>query len=112
LTKNLSEFAFVGLFANRPLSSVTGPEFMNAIARCGWKEVTGTRFFRELCKDGPTRGITTLGQLQREIACGHATPGRDGKTLHWICGDAAYQPVEKGDRPGGRACFHRRISPA
>ncbi len=63
---------------------------MNAIPRCGWKEGTGTHFFRELRKDGPTRGITTLAQLEREIAPGHSTPGRDGKTLHWICGGATF----------------------
>ncbi len=80
MPSNLSEIKSVGLIANRLLSSVTGPEFMNAIASRGWKEGTGTHFFRELRKDGATRGITTLAQLEREIARGHSTHDRDGST--------------------------------
>jgi hypothetical protein len=58
---------------NRPLATITGPEFMNAIARCGWKEGIGTHFFREFRKDGPTLGITTRGQLPHQS---RVRPGR------------------------------------
>jgi len=90
MTTNITEIKFVGLIANRPLATVTGPEFMNAIQRCGWKEGTGTHFLKELRKDGAKCGITTLGQLEREIARGRSAPGREGKTLHWICNGGAY----------------------
>ena len=56
---NITEVKFVGLIRNRQLNSVMGPELINAIKKCGWKEGTGTHFFKELRKDGPTRGIRT-----------------------------------------------------
>ncbi|HUE70454.1 MAG TPA: hypothetical protein VMP01_06145 [Pirellulaceae bacterium] len=86
----ITELQFTGLIQNRPLITITGPEFMNAIAACGWKEGTGTHFFQQLRKDGPTRGITTLAQLQREIAKGRSAPGDAGKSIRWICSDTAY----------------------
>jgi hypothetical protein len=89
MAANITETRFVGLIRNRPLNSLTTTEFWNAIKACGWQEGTGTHFFRELCKDGPTRGITTLAQLEREIARGYWAPGTADKTLHWICNGSA-----------------------
>ena len=90
MSANITEIEFVGLIRNRPLNTVTGPEFMNAIAKCGWKEGTGTHFFKELRKDGPGRGIRTLAQLETEIARGRSVPAGAGKTKHWVCGGDAY----------------------
>src|SRR6185312_9154649 len=71
-------------------SSITGPEFLNALYACGWKEGIGTHFLQQLRKDGPTRGIYTPAQLERAIARGTSEPGRDGKTIHWVCNHSAY----------------------
>jgi hypothetical protein len=56
----------------------------------GWKEGTGTHFFQQLRKDGPSRGIHTPADLVRAIAAGISEPGRDGKTIHRICNYTAY----------------------
>src|SRR5690348_17320315 len=81
---------FKGLIANRKLSEIAGPEFINALKVSGWKEGTGTHFFQQLRKDGPSRGIHTPADLSRAVARGHSVQGRDGKALHWVCNDTAY----------------------
>jgi hypothetical protein len=86
----IQDIAFRGLIQNRKLAEITGPEFLNALAACGWKEGTGTHFFQQLRKDGPSRGIYTPADLTRAIAAGTSEPGRDGKTVHRIRGRCAY----------------------
>ncbi|HVA47124.1 MAG TPA: hypothetical protein VNH11_12220 [Pirellulales bacterium] len=86
----IQDIKFTGLIQNRKLSEITGPEFFNALAACGWKEGTGTHFFQQLRKDGPSRGINTPADLVRAIAAGSSEPGRDGKTIHRICSQTAY----------------------
>ena len=86
----LQEITFRGLIQNRKLSEITGPEFINALMSCGWKEGTRTHFFQQLRKDGPSRGIHTPADLTRAIAAGTSEPGRDGKTIHRICHRTAY----------------------
>jgi hypothetical protein len=87
---SIDEIRFTGLIQNRKLSEITDSEFKNALRACGWSEGTGTHFFRELRKDGPTRGIKTPGELARAIATGQSEAGRDGKTIHRICNRSAY----------------------
>ena len=86
----IQDIRFTGLIQNRDLSSITVPEFFNALYACGWKEGIGTHFLQQLRKDGPTRGIYTPAQLERAIAHGTSEPGRDGKTIHWVCNHTAY----------------------
>lgn len=86
----IQDLRFTGLIQNRKLSDITGPEFFNALMACGWKEGTGTHFFQQLRKDGPSRGIHTPADLVRAIAAGTSEPGRDGKSIHRICGATAY----------------------
>ena len=86
----IEEINFRGLIQNRKLNEISGPEFMNALRACGWSEGTGTHFFQQLRKDGPTRGIHTPGDLARAIASGTSEPGRDGTTIHRICYRSAY----------------------
>jgi hypothetical protein len=86
----IQSIQFTGLIQNRKLTDISGPEFFNALSACGWKEGTGTHFFQQLRKDGPSRGIHTPADLLRAIAGGISEPGRDGKTLHRICGNTAY----------------------
>ena len=83
----IQEIRFTGLIQNRKLSEITGPEFFNALMACGWKEGTGTHFFQQLRKDGPSRGLNTPADLVRAIAAGNSLPGRDGTTIHRICTD-------------------------
>jgi hypothetical protein len=95
---NIKEIHFTGLIQNRDLAGVTGPEFFNAIAKCGWKEGTGTHFLKELRKDAAARGIRTPGDLGRQIANGRSVRGRDGKWEHWVCNDRAviiYNPATR-----------------
>lgn len=86
----IQDIKFTGLIQNRTLAAISGPEFFNALAVCGWKEGTGTHFFQQLRKDGPSRGIHTPGDLARAIYAGTSEPGRDGKTIHRICNRSAY----------------------
>jgi hypothetical protein len=86
----IQDITFTGLIQNRKLSEISGPEFLNALMSCGWKEGTGTHFFQQLRKDGPSRGIQTPADLARAIAAGTSEPGRDGKTIHRICNRSAY----------------------
>jgi hypothetical protein len=86
----IESLKFQGLIQNRKLSEISGPEFMNALRSCGWKEGSGTHFFQQLRKDGPSRGITTPSQLTSAIARGKSEPGRDGKTIHRMCNETAY----------------------
>lgn len=86
----IRDLKFRGLIVNKDLTKVTGPEFMNALKVAGWKEGSGTHFFKALRKDGPSRGVRTLAQLQRELARGRTAPGPGGKTVHWICNGQAY----------------------
>jgi len=86
----IQDITFTGLIQNRKLSEITGPEFINALMACGWKEGTGTHFFQQLRKDGPSRGISTPADLARAIAAGSSEPGRDGTTLHRVCNRSAY----------------------
>ena len=87
---SIKSVCFRGLLQNRKLTEISGPEFANALRSCGWKEGTGTHFFQQLRKDGPSRGIFTPNDLARAIARGESRPGRDGKTLHHVCGRTAY----------------------
>ncbi|MGO8901331.1 MAG: hypothetical protein ACLQU5_23705 [Isosphaeraceae bacterium] len=94
----IGEIQFKGLIQNRKLSEISGPEFMNALRACGWSEGTGTHFFQQLRKDGPTRGINTPGDLARAIANGQSELARDGKAIHRVCNRSAYivySPVTK-----------------
>jgi hypothetical protein len=86
----IQDIKFSGLIQNRRLSTITGPEFFNALRDCGWKEGTGTHFFQQLCADGPSKGIHTPADLARAIAAGQSEPGRDGKTIHRIRNRSAY----------------------
>lgn len=86
----IQQIHFTGLIQNRKFSEISGPEFFNALFAAGWKEGTRTHFFRELRKDGPTRGINTPADLVRAISAGRSEPGRDGTTIHRICHDTAY----------------------
>jgi hypothetical protein len=86
----IQDIKFTGLIQNRMLSGITGPEFFNALMACGWKEGTGTHFFQQLRKDGPSRGIQTPADLARAIAAGTSETGRDGKSIHRICNRSAY----------------------
>ncbi len=86
----IQEIVFKGLIQNRKLSEISGPEFFNALMDCGWKEGTGTHFFQQLRKDGPSRGINTPTDLVRAISAGTSEPGRDGTTIHRICNRTAY----------------------
>lgn len=86
----IQDITFTGLIQNRKLSEITGPEFFNALAACGWHEGTGTHFFQQLRKDGPSRGVHTPADLARAIAAGTSEPGRDGKTVHRVANRSAY----------------------
>ena len=86
----IEDIKFTGLIQNRKLSEITGPAFFNALMACGWKEGTGTHFFQQLRKDGPSRGIHTPADLERAIAAGASELGRGGKTIHRICNRSAY----------------------
>jgi hypothetical protein len=86
----IQDIAFRGLIQNRKFSEITGPEFFNALIACGWKEGTGTHFFQQVRKDGPSRGIHTPADLERAIAAGTSELGRDGKSIHRICNRSAY----------------------
>ncbi|RLT01649.1 MAG: hypothetical protein DWI21_18365 [Planctomycetota bacterium] len=86
----IQDIVFTGLIQNRKLSEITGPEFFNALMACGWKEGTGTHFFQQLRKDGPSRGISTPAELVRAVSSGTSEPGRDGTTIHRICSRSAY----------------------
>ena len=81
---------FNGLIKNMSLQVATGPRILSALARAGWKEGVKTHFVKELRRDGPSRGIHTLSDLERAIGRGRSTVGRDGTMLHWICNDSAY----------------------
>ncbi len=86
----MRDLRFTGLIQNRKLSTITGPEFFNAIQQCGWHEGTGTHFFQQLRQDGPSRGIHTPTDLVRAIAAGSSEPGRNGTTIHRVCQGTAY----------------------
>jgi hypothetical protein len=81
----IEQIKFYGSISNKDWADITGPEFMNALKRCHWQEGTGTHFFKRIRKRGRTMGISTPGQLEREISLGYSAPGDLGKTLHWIC---------------------------
>ncbi len=34
----IEQIEFTGLISNKAWHEITGPEFFNALARCGWKE--------------------------------------------------------------------------
>jgi hypothetical protein len=87
---NIKEIQFTGLIQNRLLASITGPEFLNALAACGWKEGTGTHFLKELRRDAQNRGILTPAHLARAIQWGVSEPSTDGKWIHRICHFTAY----------------------
>ena len=86
----IKEIQFTGLIQNRRLSTISGPEFFNSLAACGWKEGTGTHFFKELRKDGHTRDIWTPADLSRAIQQGVSEPSKDGKWIHRIRNRTAY----------------------
>lgn len=94
----LEEIQFTGLIQNRNLNDISGPEFFNALRRCGWQEGQGTHLLKELRKDGPTRGIRTPADLVRAIARGTSEPGRDGKWIHRMCDRTAYLVYNPGTR--------------
>lgn len=87
---DIKDIKFTGLIQNRRFSEITGPEFFNALKANGWQEGAGTHFFQQLRKDGSSRGLNTPADLVRAIAAGTSEPGRDGKTIHRICGRSAY----------------------
>lgn len=94
----IGEIQFKGLIQNRKLSEISGPEFMNALRACGWSEGTGTHFFQQLRKDGPTRGINTPGDQPVRLPMGNQRLARDGKAIHRVCNRSAYivySPVTK-----------------
>jgi hypothetical protein len=87
---NIKEIQFTGLIQNRRLTTITGPEFLNALAACGWKEGTGTHFLKELRTDAHNRGIMTPADLSRAIQWEVSEPSTDGKWIHRICNRTAY----------------------
>jgi hypothetical protein len=87
---DITKLQFTGLIQNRKLSEISGPEFLSALKERGWKEGTGTHFLRALRKDGPSRGIRTPAELVRAIRKGKSEPGRNGTTIHRMCGGTAY----------------------
>jgi hypothetical protein len=87
---DITKLEFSGLIQNRKLSKISGPEFQNALKTVGWREGTGTHFLRSLRKDGPNRRIRTPAELVRAICKGKSEPGRNGTTIHRMCGGAAY----------------------
>src|SRR2546421_10045080 len=89
-TMSIKEIQFSGLIQNRSLKQITGPEFFNALSACGWQEGTGTHFFKELRKDGISRGIWTPADLSRAIHMGTSEPSKNGKCIHRICNRSAY----------------------
>src|ERR1044072_1984962 len=87
---NIKEITFTGLIQNRNLNTMTGPELLNALTACGWKEGTGTHFIKELRRDAHNRGIMTPADLGRAIHWGVSEPSTDGKWIHRICNRTAY----------------------
>jgi len=87
---NIKEIRFTGLIQNRGLTTITGPEFLSALAACGWKEGTGTHFLKELRADAQNRAIFTPADLVRAIQRGVSEPSGDGKWIHRICNRTAY----------------------
>jgi len=87
---DITKLQFTGLIQNRKLSEISGPEFQNALKTVGWREGTGTHFLRSVRKDGPSRGIRTPAELVRAIRKGKSEPGRNGTTIHRMCGGTAY----------------------
>ena len=71
---SIEQIKFFGLITNKTWEDITGPEFMNALTRCGWQEGTGTHFFKRMRKRGRAMGIPTPAHLEREIAHGHSAP--------------------------------------
>lgn len=82
---SIDQIKFYGLISNKRWHEITGPEFANALRRCGWQEGTGTHFFKRIRQRGQEMGISTPAHLEREIAHGYSAPGEVGKTCHWIC---------------------------
>ena len=88
---------FVGLIRNRDLRALTHGELVNAFRKAGWTEWSFTgrpHFVAELVKDGPVRGILTLGHLERAMRDGETRAGKHGRTLRVLtCG--AYVAYEE-----------------
>jgi len=87
---SIKKIKFKGLIQNRLLSTISGPELLNALRACGWKEGSGTHFVKELRKDAHKRGIWTPADLSRAIRRGVSEEAEDDKWIHRICSRTAY----------------------
>jgi hypothetical protein len=55
---------FRGLIGNKTWDQITGPEFLNALARCGWREAHNAHIFLRLCERGPRLCRRSSGRRQ------------------------------------------------
>jgi hypothetical protein len=71
---------FPGLIGNQTWDRITGPEFFDALAKCGWREAHNAHIFLRLCQRGPGLGIHNPNDFARALR----PAGREGAFITFV----------------------------
>jgi hypothetical protein len=86
---SIDQIEFGGQIGNMPFPSITINEFINALAKNGWREAHNAHIYQRLLQRGPVFGLATPNDFARALRDGYSIPSRDGATAR-VCRGGAY----------------------
>lgn len=88
----IESIKFAGLIGNKPWAEITVTEFLEALAKNGWREAHNAHIFKRLAERGPGLGIRTPNDFARALRQGHTEEGKDGAKTR-VCAGGKFQVI-------------------
>jgi hypothetical protein len=93
---SIDSIKFVGLIGDKAWKEITVNEFLDALAKCGWKEAHNAHIFMRLSERGPGLGIRTPNDFARALRKG-TTEDADGGAKARVCAGRKFQVIFRGN---------------
>ena len=94
---SIDRIKFRGLIGNREFKDLTVEEFLDALAKCGWREAHNGHIFKALVKRGPPWGIRTPNEFASALRTGTTEDGDRGERRQVCCKGRCWV-IFKGNR--------------
>lgn len=95
MSTSIDSIEFRGLIGNKAWHEMTGPEFLDALEKNGWREAHNAHIFMRLKQRGPRLGIYTPNDFARALRDGHTLPAERG-ALQRVCRGGDFVVIYRG----------------
>jgi hypothetical protein len=82
---SIDRIKFRGSIGNRDFKDITVNEFLEALAKCGWREAHNGHIYKSLVERGAPWGIRTPNDFARALRAGATEDGDRGEKRRVCC---------------------------